>query len=112
MDDYQKKMDIRRKENIQHQRNNSHNKLKDDVKKKMKTTMIGAIAAVETNFGYLWGFNKDEQDLTEQEKEFGEVWEIIRQEILDKGNSQIRAILDELDNYSVQWERYNYKFTF
>ena len=41
---------------------------------KFKTTMIGALAAFEENFGDLWGHGKSEQELTPEEKEYREIW--------------------------------------
>lgn len=107
----EKYINSKRMQNLEKQNKNSHAKLKQDVKKKMNTTMIAALAAVEENLGYLWGFDK-EGELTEQELEFKEIWEFTRQQILDKGNSQIRAISDEIDNYTITWNQYQYKFTF
>lgn len=88
-------------------------KLKSDVERKIKTTMVGALATFEENFGYLWGHDKPQSEpLTEDEESNLEVWEYIRNEILDRGHSQIRAMSHELDNYEVAWQRYKYQFKF
>ena len=36
-----------------------------------------------------------------------ELWEEIRTEILDNGNTQLRAATNEIENYSINWERYS-----
>lgn len=81
---------------------NSRNKLKALTKKRIQTTMIGALASIEKFFGHLWGQNKDEKDLSPQEKELDDLYEELRKEILDKGNNQIRLLNGELDNYDVE----------
>jgi hypothetical protein len=75
--------------------------------KKFKTTMIGAIASFEENFGYLWGHGKPVADLTENETSFREKWELTRTEILNKGNSQLRAALEEINHYDLSWKKYH-----
>lgn len=91
--------------------NNAKNKLKGDIKKKITTTMIGALSAFENGFGKLWAIDKEnEEDLTEREKKFNELWLRVREEILDNGNAQIGAILKELDAYLIERKRYEYKF--
>ena len=35
-----------------------------------------------------------------------EIWENVRASILDNGNTQLRATINELNNYSINWERY------
>ena len=39
-----------------------------------------------------------------------EIWEIVRAEILDNGNSQLRASINEINNYTVNWNRYQINF--
>ena len=77
---------------------------------KMKTCFIGAISSCENNLGFLWGHGKDEEELTEQERKMREIWEIVRAEILDNGNSQLRASINEINNYTVNWNRYQINF--
>jgi hypothetical protein len=90
------------------------NKYKDKSKKrlsnilstKIKTSFIGSISACENNLGFLWGHGKDESELTENELAMKEIWENIRAKILDNGNSQLRAAINELNHYSISWDRY------
>lgn len=74
----------------------SKKRLKEVGQQKIKTTMIGAIASIEEHFGYLW-----EHDL-----EMKDIFDIVRSEILDKGNTQIRNLEVELSNYDIVWTRY------
>ncbi len=87
------------------------NKLKQDIKKKITTTMIGALSSFEKRFGRLWGIDKpDEEELTQQEQRFLDIWLEVREEILDRGNAQIGAAQANLDTYNIESMRYHYKF--
>lgn len=76
----------------------------------MKTSFIGAISACESHFGFLWGHDKNEKDLNENERAMKETWEGIRAQILDNGNNQLRAVINEMGNYSIHWDRYSLDF--
>lgn len=67
---------------------NGSSRLKDFAIKKVRTTMIGAIAELEKNLDL-----KDE--------EIKKVFEEIRQNILNLGNSQIRSLEKEFTKYDV-----------
>lgn len=73
---------------------------------KVNTVMIGAIAAFEENFGFLWGKGKAFEELTKEELEFHELWQNVRNKVLNNGNNQLRALKNELANNSVIWNRY------
>jgi hypothetical protein len=75
--------------------------------KRFQTTMIGALYQFEENFGYLWGLDKDDQSLTENEKRFRLKWESTRNEILNLGNSQLRKCVNDFNNTK---HKYKYKF--
>jgi len=106
--------------NNQKQRESQERKYKERSKKRMsniigtkiKTSFIGAISSCEKNFGFLWGYGKEDSELTDEELKMKEVWEEIRTEILDNGNTQLRAATNEIDNYSVRWERHSIGITF
>jgi len=106
--------------NNQKQRESQERKYKERSKKrlsniigtKIKTSFIGAISSCEKNFGFLWGHGKDDSELTDKEIEMKEIWEEIRTEILDNGNTQLRAATNEIDNYSIRWERHSIGITF
>jgi hypothetical protein len=82
---------------------------KQIIKKRIQTTMIGALYEFEENFGYLWGLDKEESQLTEKELRFRDQWEDARNNILNKGNNQLRQCLSELEKSHGQ-VRYNYRF--
>lgn len=65
----------------------------NSVYKKFQTTMIGSLAKFEKAFGYLWL-----QDNSNREK-FEEIWDNTRNEILNNGNKQSRAAINELKEY-------------
>ena len=91
--------------------NYAKNKLKQDARKKITTTMIGALSSFEKRFGRLWGYEKgSEEELTVQEERFLKIWLEVREEILDRGNAQIGAIQSNIENYNVEEPRYEYKF--
>jgi len=74
-------------------------------KKKVQTTMIGALDTIEKQLGFLWGF--DGQDvLTEEQKQLKEIYDEVRANILDRGNTQIRNLEAEFANYDVSRKMY------
>ncbi len=68
--------------------NEGTSRLKDFAIKKIKTTMIGAIAELEKNL-----------DL--ENEEVKKSFEVIRQNILNLGNAQIRSLEKEFSKYDV-----------
>jgi septation ring formation regulator EzrA len=66
--------------------------------KKIQTTMIGALSAFEEKF----------RSTIERSPEFRELYNEARQRILDNGNHQIRNLETELEQYTVEWNRYQY----
>lgn len=81
------------------------------IEKKLRTTFIGDIAAIENAFGELWGIDFAIKDLTESERIWKERWDVLRTNILDRGNSQIRGIESELRQHTVTWDGYEYQLT-
>lgn len=85
----------------------SDKELLASIQKKFQTTMIGSIAKFEKSFGYLWL-----QDNSNREK-FEDIWEYTRNEILNNGNKQSRAAINEITNHLegnskfTKTERYN-----
>lgn len=81
--------------------------------KRLRTTMIGSISKFENVFGYLWGHHKHpDEPLTQQEEYFDNLWQDVRNNILNHGNKQIRILEEELDNFlrDTPKVRYSYKF--
>ena len=74
-------------------------RLLDNVYKKFQTTMIGAIARFENNFGYLWD-NDSKQSLAMEN-----LWEDTRNSILNNGNKQARAAMDDIGDFLVNRSR-------
>lgn len=87
----------------------SHNALMRHAKKKIQTTMIGSLSDVEEFFGFLWGFDVSEKDLTEEQKHMKEIYEEVRAKILDRGNTQIRDLELEFINYEISRKKYYIK---
>lgn len=85
----------------------SKDRLSKILKKKIQTTMIGALSTIEENLGHLWGNNV--ANPSEDQKKMKAVYEKIRSEILDRGNNQARNIDAELSQYEVEWQRYSIK---
>lgn len=95
----------------EHYKEQSRLRLLDNVKTKLKTSFIGAISAIEASpFGELCGHGKNIDDLTEDELGWREAWDAVRIRILDNGNNQIRAIISELEHYTVCWNKFHVDF--
>ena len=75
-------------------------------KKKIQTTMIGALSTIEEHFGFLWGLDSDEEKLTPEQKHVRSIFEDIRAKILDRGNTQIRNLESEFVNYEISKKKY------
>lgn len=81
--------------------------------KRLKTVMIGSLSKMENSLGYLWGQHKNENELlTEQELYFDNVWQDVRNNILNHGNKQMRLLEEELSKILITKPivRYNYRF--
>src|SRR5687767_6759665 len=77
---------------------------------KVRTSFIAPLGFFEEAFGALWGHGKKESELLPNELYYRTVWNAIRTNILNNGNNQIRAIHNELAQYSVKWNRYQLNF--
>lgn len=82
----------------------------DILTKRFQTTMIGALFEFEENFGYLWGLEKEDHELTKQELYFREKWNDTRNRVLNNGNNQLRKCLSDLKKYHQNTINYSYKF--
>lgn len=85
------------------------NSYKDILTKRFQTTMIGALFEFEKAFGYLWGQDKEDQDLTDKELDFLDRWDAVRNQILNNGNNQLRKSIADLEKLNGQL-KYNYRF--
>jgi hypothetical protein len=86
----------------------SNERLLKIARKKIQTTMIGALSSIEKYFGFLWA-HSESRDLTQEEEHAKELYEKMRSEILDRGNNQARNLEAELAQYEVKWLKYNIK---
>jgi hypothetical protein len=84
----------------------------DMLSKRFQTTMIGALFQFEEAFGYLWGFDKDDEDLTESEHNFRLKWEDVRYRILNNGNNQLRSAIKDLEQIKSRKDHYHYNYRF
>lgn len=100
--DYKKK----REENF---KQDSKERLAKILKKKIQTTMIGALSSMEEHFGFLWGQGELDSNLTKEQQIMKDLFQEVRSEVLDKGNTQSRNIDAELAQYEVEWKRYSLK---
>lgn len=90
---------------------NCRKRLSDIAEQKMRTTFIGALAAIEDIFGELWGVDIPHNERTKEQKEYYELWQELRTEILNNGNNRCRELLNEISNHVVKWDRYNTTFS-
>ena len=74
-------------------------------KKKIQTTMIGALSTVEKYFGFLWGHESPDA-LTPEQEHMKELYDQVRSEILDRGNNQGRNLETEFMNYEINYLKY------
>lgn len=76
----------------------SFNRLSRNMKKKIQTTMIGALSSIEKHFGFLW----EQENISEEQREsLKRIYDDLRSEILDKGNHQLRNVDAELSDYDI-----------
>jgi hypothetical protein len=68
--------------------------------------MIGSLYSIEKYFGFLWGEGSDREP-TKDQLRMRDIFEEMRTEILDKGNTQIRNTDLEIENYDVTWNKYH-----
>lgn len=73
------------------------------LRKKFQTTFIGSISDIEEVFGFLWGHGIEYNQLDDQEREYRDMWDMLRNRILDRGNAQIRAVQKELLNHELKY---------
>ena len=86
----------------------SRDKLFKASKKKIQTTMIGALSTIEEQFGFLWGFDIPESERMPEQKKIHEIYEDTRAKILDRGNTQIRNLESEFAGFEITKKRYKY----
>ena len=101
---------VRKSDNYKTDKANRYKEVSKDrllkiSKKKIQTTMIGALSTVEKSFGFLWGHESGEA-LTPEQEHVKQLYDEVRSEILDRGNNQARNLEAEFNNYEINWLRY------
>ena len=101
---------VRKSEAFKSEKNSKYKEVSKDRllkigKKKIQTTMIGALSTIEKHLGFLWGYESSEP-LTPEQEHLKELYEEVRSEILDRDNNQARNLEAEFANYDINWLRY------
>lgn len=81
-------------------------KLQLVISESIRTTMIGAIASIEEKLGKLWAHGEN-RPLSPNEQKLKDIFMDLRKSILDKGNTQIRAVKQTIDGYTVEFTGYS-----
>ena len=66
---------------------------------------------LEDNLGFLWAYDTNNK-LTDEQQKYLDIWENLRNEILNHGNYHLREGLDDIEDYFDKEETYSYKFIF
>lgn len=69
------------------------------VHKRMLTTGVGILQLLEDNFGDLWGEDKQENELTDEEKRLDQLYNKVRSQILDHTHIQRNKLTKEIKDY-------------
>lgn len=86
-------------------------RFKNICKKKFQTCFIFPIAEFEEEFGKeLWGMGLEDNELTNEQKLNKVKWSQLRKNVLDKGNAQLRAFLNEIELYQISYVGYRCEF--
>ena len=101
---------VRKSEKYKTDKSNRYKEVSKDrllkiSKKKIQTTMIGALSTIEKHFGFLWG-HESGQELTPEQEHVKQLFDEVRSEILDRGNNQARNLEAEFNHYEINWLRY------
>jgi len=104
---YRARLDLKKRKE-EHNKEISKQRLLEISKKKIQTTMIGSLSSIEKHFGFLW----DSDNLSQEQLELKEVFENLRSEILDRGNTQIRNLENEFVHYEIVWKKYTINLPF
>lgn len=76
------------------------------LKQRFKTTFIYPIAEIEKEFGHLWKHGEeDDEKLTDEDWKRYEQFELLRKRILDNGNAQLRAMIEEIECFLGEMKR-------
>lgn len=79
------------------------------IQKKFQTSMIGSLARIEDYLGFMWGHNKDLISIEQSDNR--QIWNELREEILDYSNYQMRSALNDLKKFVANLPDGDAKFT-
>ena len=79
------------------------------IQKKFQTSMIGSLARIEDYLGFMWGHDKDLISIEQSDNR--QIWNELREEILDYSNYQMRSALNDLKKFVANLPDANAKFT-
>lgn len=82
----------------------SKGRIKKKAKISVETCAIGSLSDFEETFGWLWGHGK-EDSLTPKQKEMRDLWQEVRNSILDRAENSKRLLLREIDR--CEFKEYN-----
>lgn len=106
--------DLRRLQKASHVgriNDDAKSRFKKIVAKKFRTCFIYAIAEFENCFGEeLWGHGLQEDTLTDEQLANKRRWDRVRKNILDKGNTQSRAVMSEVNLHNMEFNGYKLSF--
>ena len=83
--------------------------LADSIEKKFKTSMIGSLSRIEDYLGFVWGHEKDM--LSVQQADNRQIWQDLRDDILDHCNYQMRAALNDIRKFVQKEQKANIAYT-
>jgi len=90
----------------------SRERLKRTSAKKFRTAFIFPISEFETTFGLaLWGHGLPDEELTPLQMANRERWQQVRTNILNNGNTQLRAMEAEIDLHEIRFVGYKVDLT-
>lgn len=89
---------------------NAKNDLLDKGQKSINTTMIGALNDLEKIMGHLWGHQTKNLSLEQQRNK--ELWEQVRESILDRGNASYEKFKYHLGRFKIAYNGTDKKFTY
>lgn len=72
--------------------------------------MIGFLAEMEKCMGENWGHGQIDGECTDEQLDKKAIWKMCRNNVLDYGNKQIRAIEQELEDYIVELRKKQFLF--
>lgn len=85
----------------------SRSKLQNAISKRIRTTMIGALATMEEKLGFLFG---EDGNRNKEQEHLYNLFKEIRSNILDKGNDQIRQLENDFDAYTIEMKKFYLEF--